>query len=1208
MLIRELFAADVTRDIPPVVYFHEQKPEKLADEVREYIFTGGFPEGDPRGARVGSGIHEELVRLLRGIAREVGKPGGPALPASWISGFFGSGKSSFAKLLGLSLDGASLPGDVPLAKSFLARDDSPLAPELRDAWESLLAKVSPIAVVFDIGSVARDGEQVHVAARRQVQKRLGYCPVSSLVADWETRLESDGLWDRFLEAAEKALGRPWETAKSEQLASDHFSHALSVLDPDRYPDPTTWIDSHAGDRSATGTSVEEVTRSIAEMLGRRAPGKTLFLVVDEVSQYVHHDEGRMLKLQSFVSDLGQRLEGRAWLLATGQQKLEEEAAANPLAKLKDRFPPSLRVHLATTNIRDVVHKRLLRKDPTREPFLRDLFRQHRTDLKLYAFGCEEITEEEFVDVYPMLPSQVDLVLRLTTSLRSRSSRARGDDHAIRGLLQLLGEVFRTCGLADAEAGVVVTIDDIYRIQQSALDADVQTTLGRIADHEVCRRDPEALRSARAVALLELIQEETPTTAELVASTLYRKLGQGSRLEAVTAGLDALRGAGLLAYSERSGYKIQSSAGGEWQRERDDIGVPAEQVSRLVAEKLKEALGDVDRGRLQGRPFPWEARYSDGRYLRDDKLLVSRDDAVVTLDLRFLGSREERLPSYWIPETGKGELHERLVWVAAEPSPVIEVARELARAKQMVERFAPRRESLPAAKKRLLVDEEGRRNELEAKLLSATRAVFLDGAFYFRGRELKPADLGSGFSGVLQAAADRVLPDLYPHFVSIAVSETELQQLLEPVLAGPSTKFLEQGLGILALDAGKYVPACAGPVPTRIRQHVEKESGVSGATLVSYFGRPPFGWPPDVVKAAAAGLLRAHVLRIRPEDGPEITSPRDAGAKDLFRRDRDFRRADFFPAGESEVSPRDRVAICQLFKDRFALDLDREDEAIADAVFSHFPSRRDRLADVRNVIASLPGPPPVPQPLVRLERALNECQRSRQVAPTVAAVKRHLDDLRDGLVTLELLQAELTPDALEILAEADRTEREEVRHLEAVDALGEVASEAEALRKQVRAERPWKDALSLRPIVDRIRARYVDVRRSLLAAQEETAEAVRARVMVRDGYSRLSDEAAHRVLQPVSRALVPTTVSAVSPPLVDLSAACRLRLAGAEEDANGLLDAELAKLESGAVTVKRIDAGLSGREVRTPEELEALLAELRERIAPALARGERVRLV
>ena len=34
MIIRDLFISDVTRDIPPVVYFHEQTPEKLArDDV-----------------------------------------------------------------------------------------------------------------------------------------------------------------------------------------------------------------------------------------------------------------------------------------------------------------------------------------------------------------------------------------------------------------------------------------------------------------------------------------------------------------------------------------------------------------------------------------------------------------------------------------------------------------------------------------------------------------------------------------------------------------------------------------------------------------------------------------------------------------------------------------------------------------------------------------------------------------------------------------------------------------------------------------------------------------------------------------------------------------------------------------------------------------------------------------------------------------------
>ncbi len=59
MPIRDLFLSDVTRDIPPVVYFHEQGPEKLAAEVSEYIVTGGWPEGHPNHRRVPSGIHEQ---------------------------------------------------------------------------------------------------------------------------------------------------------------------------------------------------------------------------------------------------------------------------------------------------------------------------------------------------------------------------------------------------------------------------------------------------------------------------------------------------------------------------------------------------------------------------------------------------------------------------------------------------------------------------------------------------------------------------------------------------------------------------------------------------------------------------------------------------------------------------------------------------------------------------------------------------------------------------------------------------------------------------------------------------------------------------------------------------------------------------------------------------------------------------------------------
>lgn len=71
-------------------------------------------ENHPNNHHVPDGIHEQYVRLLTAIRTELDKKGGPELPTVWISGFYGSGKSIFAKLLGLALDGVALPDDTSL--------------------------------------------------------------------------------------------------------------------------------------------------------------------------------------------------------------------------------------------------------------------------------------------------------------------------------------------------------------------------------------------------------------------------------------------------------------------------------------------------------------------------------------------------------------------------------------------------------------------------------------------------------------------------------------------------------------------------------------------------------------------------------------------------------------------------------------------------------------------------------------------------------------------------------------------------------------------------------------------------------------------------------------------------------------------------------------------------------------------------------------
>jgi hypothetical protein len=1205
MLIRDLFASDVTRDIPPVVYFHEQAPDKLAAEVSEYIVTGGWPEDHPSHRRVPQGIHEQYVRLLTGIATELGKPGGPELPNAWISGFYGSGKSSFAKLLGLSLDGVALPDGGSLAEAWLQRDISPNSAELRAAWSGLRQRIDPLAVVFDIGSIARDGEHIHAAAVRQVQRRLGYC-TEPLVADFELRLERDGDWPRFEEKAQEVLDRPWASVKENSLAEEDFSLVMSELYPDRYIDPMAWFTSRGGTH-ARSESPEEAVTAIRDMLKFRRPDATLFLVIDEVSQYVLSYRDRVDRLRAFATAIGATLRGRAWLVALGQQKLDDEADDSFLVWAKDRFPPGLRVHLAPTNIKDVVHKRLLQKRPDAEEQLRVLFESNRPDLKLYAYGCESVTPEEFIEVYPMLPGQIDLVLQITTALRTRSARAQGDDQAIRGLLQLLGELFRGQRLADQPVGELVTLDQIYEVQHTALDADVQASMARVLSQCTADTDQLLVRAAKAVALLELIQETHATDARLVAQCLYDRVDRGNQVAAVTEALEELRRRNLLGYSEKHGYKLQSSAGEEWERERRDIPAPREALSEIVQDGLKYLLATPDRPQLQGRTFPWAGRFSDGRRADDVSILDPRDDAAVRVDFRYLVI-EERTESTWIARSGEAALHDRLVWLSGDSEAVGECARELHRSRAMVKKYKSRRDSLNPARRLLLQQEENRAEDLDKRTRDTIAAAWMAGRMYFRGRGISPPDHGATFAVSLHQAATRVLPELFPHFIATQVQPSELLQLVEAELSGPSPKFLMGDLGIIELDAGRYVPSCGGVVVRRVQEYIESESGSSGTALLARFGGPPYGYTANVVKACVAGLLRATKVRLQPEGGDEITAIRDAGVRDLFERDRDFRRATIFPAGQDDIGFQSRARICRFFEDRLGSRIDREDDQIANAVVLHFPALAQQLRDVQSRLSQLPGSPAEPAVFGRLGEALEKCLRNpRQTRPTVQAVKSHLDALQDGVFTLQLYGAELTDDAIRAVKDAHRVLTYEAAQLtEAGIEPSNVTVAATRVSTQLTAERPWHEIGELDPDLAEIRTCYSAERQRLLQWQERQAEAARGRVRARNGFSTLTADQAHSVLRSFTEAVTDTTAEAVAPPLTALADTFTLALQRAETQANELFDDMLGGGDRPLIV--SLDLQLRNREVVTEADVKALVEEIRARLLEQVKAGAKVRLL
>ena len=239
--------------------------------------------------------------------------------AIWVSGFFGSGKSSFAKMLGLALEDREIAGTRASVR-FGAKTNTKIQVLLRQITE----KIPTHAVIFDVSTDRgiRSGNQTLTEIMyRLFLRSLGYAKDLDL-AELEIGLEADGRLDEFMLAFEKVTnGKQWNDRKGlVAFALSEASAAMHVIDPEIYARSDSWADASKLRADITpGTLAKRVT----ELIARRKPGHAVMFVVDEVGQFVAHDVQKMLDLQAIVQQLGVEGRGKHWITVTSQEKLGE---------------------------------------------------------------------------------------------------------------------------------------------------------------------------------------------------------------------------------------------------------------------------------------------------------------------------------------------------------------------------------------------------------------------------------------------------------------------------------------------------------------------------------------------------------------------------------------------------------------------------------------------------------------------------------------------------------------------------------------------------------------------------------------------------------------------------------------------------------------------------------------------------------------------
>lgn len=216
VMIGDLFERDPKRRIEPIVRVDQHDSTVIKTELDEYVVTEAIKKDF-------SDIVNSFIESRRSVPESV---------CGWISGFFGSGKSHFLKILGYVLSNKPIKineGKLVGASQFFCNKHTIPGGFMLD--KELKTKAIFVNMITDIERVPSITRIIYEA----LLKEIGLSGVG-WIAEIERTLKQDGDWDRFLEFVRQEDEREWEELRTIQLrARSILSRVLHKMDPRRYP-------------------------------------------------------------------------------------------------------------------------------------------------------------------------------------------------------------------------------------------------------------------------------------------------------------------------------------------------------------------------------------------------------------------------------------------------------------------------------------------------------------------------------------------------------------------------------------------------------------------------------------------------------------------------------------------------------------------------------------------------------------------------------------------------------------------------------------------------------------------------------------------------------------------------------------------------------------------------------------------------------------
>lgn len=835
MKVKELLAIEIPDEIKNVIDVQNLDENAVESEISEYIVTEKLAEH-----------FSTLIEAYKSLQKETG---------IWISGFYGSGKSYFAKIFGHLLGNKSIKG-TQFSERFIGRlqglhDVSILENEVKS-----LSRYKTHVVYLDIGKAATDVKGgLSYTLFKSFLKSLGFSTDKFGYMEFYLYLNDE--YDSFKKEVKKLNGKEWPELKKNRFAVPKVvEDLLNTGFSNKYNRESI----KNLEETIKAFSPDILAEELEKYLTKNGTDRVVF-IMDEVSEAISINKINLLDLQAISESLSGIGSGRIWTIACAQEKLDAVVTNasidfNELSKVQDRF--KTRIHLSSEDVNEVIEKRLLNKSPEGSSYLDELFSRNEgtiadiSNLQNSTINTKTENAQEFVACYPFYKYQFFLMANFLFKV-NKMVKSGGTE---RGMIIAFHGVMKN--IKDENADTFVSAWQLNDEGQKNPDSELIRKYGKAS--VVYKNEKIGFDGSQILKVINFLNESVDVDATLdnITKTLISDISRYYEIKPeVETSVELLESKNLII-NKQGKYSISSDVEAKLLEEKRTKHIQTHLRKRYINERLKE-LSFLSRVRV--------VSYKDNKFNisiedEDENEILSSKNSYIKLGLSNILNIENK-DEFIEEQKYKLQLKENSVLIIPNIDQISQINSMVTDILQYKDMEGYYGSDSDERVKDVINDFRKNRQEKENKILKLLETAYTNGILIqgYSEKNLNSDNCNSIIESSLQETISNTFTDLLPASLNEDLSKKLLKQYEDKKL---KSMFSESEFEFFD-NAGTFIGSRLKVIEELTNLCSKYQSG---SDIEDNFKGPTYGWTYGTINVALAVLMRAGNLKIKAE-GVEI---------------------------------------------------------------------------------------------------------------------------------------------------------------------------------------------------------------------------------------------------------------------------------------------------------------------------------------------------